>query len=250
MAAIEEDLDYIYERDLRVLPTMAVVLAQQDFWAADPRTGIDWQQMLHGEQFLTIHRPLPASGTVVGKAQVVDIYDKGAAKGAVLVVCNELADGATGEPLASVGYSVVLRNNGGFGGSAEGAPIPHPTPAGEPDAALALATRPEQAFLYRLSGDYNPLHVDSAVARTAGFERPILHGLCTYGVVCRAALKLLCGNDPARLRVFNARFASPVYPGETIRTEIWRQGSGRAALQARVVERDTVVMRNGYLEYA
>ncbi len=242
------DRRFIYEKDLQALPTLATVLAQPHFWAADPETGIDWRHMVHTGQFLTIHKPLPTSGIVSGRQRVVGIWDKGADKGAVMLVHNEISD-ERGEPLAMSGFSVLLRGNGGFGGSAEGIPVPHPMPGTAPELAIALPTRPEQAFIYRLSGDYNPLHVDPEAARLAGFERPILHGLCTYGIACRAALQLLCDGDPARLRVFDARFASPVYPGETIRTEIWRQGEGRAALQVRVLERGTVVLRNGYIEY-
>lgn len=244
-----EDYKYIYEKALVALPTLATVLAQPGFWAADPRTGIEWRHMIHTEQFLQIYKPLPVAGTVIGQMHVVDIYDKGADKGAVMVVRNEISDAATREPLAMSGFSVLLRKNGGFGGSSEGIPMPHSTPTIAADTLLDLPTRPEQAFIYRLSGDYNPLHVDPEAAQLSGFEQPILHGLCSYGVAGRAVLKLLCENDPSRLRVFNARFASPVYPGETIRTEIWRQGPGRAALQARVVERDIVVLRNGYVEY-
>jgi acyl dehydratase len=244
-----DDLRFIYEKELVALPSMATVLAQPGFWAADPRTGIDWHHMLHTEQYLKIYKPLPPAGSVIGQMRVIDVYDRGADKGALLVAHNEIRDAATGEPLAMSGFGALLRRNGGFGGSTEGMPVPHPTPTATPDLTLDLPTRPEQAFIYRLSGDYNPLHVDHDVARIAGFQQPILHGLCSYGVATRAVLKLLCCNDPARLRTFNARFASPVYAGETIRTEIWRQGPGVAAVQARVVERDTVVMRNGFVEY-
>ena len=244
-----DDMKFIYEPQLTALPTMAVVLAQPSFWVAEPETGIDWHNMLHSEQFLRIHKPLSAAGRVTGQTRVVDIYDKGAEKGALMLIENEIRDAATQELLATCGFSVMLRKNGGFGGSSEGAPTPYPTPACAPEFVLELPTRPEQAFIYRLSGDYNPLHVDPAIARIAGFERPILHGLCSYGVTCRAVLKLLCDNDPARLRIFNTRFVSPVYPGETLRVEIWRQQPGVAAVQTRVVERNTVIMRNGYVEY-
>lgn len=244
-----DDLRFIYEKNLTAFPAMAAVLAQPKFWLNDPQTGIDWQHVLHAEQFLKIHNPLPTAGTVIGQMRIVDIYDRGRDKGALLLAQNEIHNADTNEPLAISGFSVMLRNNGGFGGCAEGIPAPHPMPTSAPDMTLDLPTRPEQAHIYRLSGDYNPLHVDMDVARIAGFERPILHGLCSYGITMRAALKLLCDNDVSRLRKFNVRFCNPVYAGETLRAELWKQGSGAAAIQARVVERDVIVMRNGYIEY-
>lgn len=249
IADVPDDMKFLYEPDLAALPTLAAVLAQPSFWVAEPEAGIDWHHMLHTEQFLRIHKPLPAAGQVVGQSRVVDIYDKGADKGALLLIENELRDVGTQELLATCGFSALLRRNGGFGGSAGSAPTPYPTPDRAPEMVLDLPTRPEQAFIYRLSGDYNPLHVDPEIARLAGFDTPILHGLCSYGVAGRAVLRLLCDNDPARLRVFNIRFASPVYPGETLRVEIWRLQPGVAALQVRVMERDAIVMRSGYVEY-
>lgn len=249
----EDDLHYVYEGvrggELKALPMMAVNLGVGPFWMMDPATGIDWQKILHGEQYLTLHRPLPVSGSVIAHHSVDEIYDKGEAKGSVLYARREIVDAATAEPLATLVAAVFLRGNGGFGGKSEGAPKPHPVPARDADAVLDLTTRPELAAIYRLSGDYNPLHIDPAVAISAGFPRPIFHGLGTYGVAGRALLKLLCGNDPARLRKMNCRFANPVFPGETIRTEIWHEGSGAAAFRCKVVERDLLVLNNGYVEY-
>jgi acyl dehydratase len=244
------DLQFIYEEGLVALPTMGVVLATGPFWMQDPATGIDWKRILHGEQMLSVHRPLPAQGTVVAESTVDEIYDKGADKGAVMYLTRRLYDHATGDLLVTIGSSCFMRGNGGFGGKSDGAPRPHPLPADRPaDRALDLATRPEQAALYRLSGDYNPLHIDPAVARAAGFARPILHGLCSYGIVGRAILKLLCANAPARLRRLDVRFASPVFPGETIRTEVWHEGDGRAAFRALALERNVVVLNHGLAEY-
>ncbi|MDP2005335.1 MAG: MaoC/PaaZ C-terminal domain-containing protein [Rubrivivax sp.] len=246
-----QDPQFVYERGLQALPTMAVVLAGGGFWLADPALGIDLARMLHGEQFLRLHKPLPATGTLVGRHAVEEIYDKGADKGAVMFLARRLYEQATDELVAEVRMSIFLRGTGGFGGTAEGQPKPHPVPTDRaPDATLDLITRPEQAALYRLAGaDPNPIHIDAGMARRAGFERPILHGLCSYGVAGRAVLKLLCGNEPEKLRRFDLRFASPVYPGETLRTEVWREGPGRAAFQVRVVERDLLVLSNGCAEF-
>jgi acyl dehydratase len=246
-----EDLKFVYEEGLVALPTMAVTLAPGPFWMQDPATGIAWQQILHGEQMLTMHRPLPPSCTVISENSIDEIYDKGADKGAVMYLTRKLFDKASGELLMTVGSSAFMRGNGGFGGKTDGAPRPHPVPSDRPpDLVLDLATRPEQAVLYRLSGDYNPLHIDPAVARAGGFGKPILHGLCSYGIAGRAVLKLLCDNLPARLKRLDVRFASPAYPGETIRTEVWREDDGRAAFRARVVERDVVIINNGFAEFA
>ncbi|EIK93744.1 maoC-like dehydratase [Pseudomonas sp. M47T1] len=246
----DEDLCFVFEQGLKALPTLPAILGDGPNWMADPATGIDINKVLHGEQFLTLHQPLPTSGTVVGRTRIEEIYDKGADKGAVIYLTRTLHEQSSGTLLATVGYTVFLRGNGGFGGSAQGAPVPHAVPTDRPaDLSLDLITRPEQAVLYRLSGDANPLHIDPRLSRQAGFDRPILHGLCSYGIAGRAVLKLLCGNDPARLRRFDLRFATPVFPGETLRTEVWRQGPGRAAFRVKVVERDVVVLNNGLVEY-
>jgi acyl dehydratase len=145
--------------------------------------------------------------------------------------------------------SSFLRGDGGQGGSDEPQPKPRPLPDRAPDEIVTLKTADNQAMIYRLSGDYNPLHIDPEVAKVGGFDRPILHGLATFGVAGRAILSALCGNQSARLKRLDVRFASPVFPGETIRTEIWREEDGRASYRAVVVERDLVVLNNGYVEY-
>ena len=247
----EADLKFVFERKLQALPTFAALLAGSSDWMADARTGIDLAQVLHGEQFLTIYRQLPAEGAVQGVETVDEIYDKGPGKGAVMYLSRKIHDAVTGDLLAMSGYSIFMRGNGGFGGSAQGQPKPFPMPQDrDPDASLAMITRPEQAAIYRLSGDYNPLHIDPAMARLAGFDKPILHGMCSYGIAGRAILNLRCGADPSRLRKLNVRFASPVYPGETLVTEIWDLAPGRLAFRVKVLERDTVALNNGYAEYA
>ncbi|MGE5501374.1 MAG: MaoC/PaaZ C-terminal domain-containing protein [Ignavibacteriales bacterium] len=244
------ELQFVYEEGLKALPTMAVVLAYPGFWAKDPKYGLDWRRVLHGEQSIELHRPLPVAGELRGLTTIDAIFDKGADKGAVLYSSRRIEDVASGELVATVRHSSFLRGDGGFGGRAEGAPKPHPIPERAPDMVLQMKTRPEQALIYRLSGDYNPLHIDPEVARQAGFGAPILHGLASYGVVGRAVLRALTGGDPGRLRRYDVRFSSPVFPGETLEVALWREGAGRGALAARVVERDVRVLQNGYVEFS
>jgi acyl dehydratase len=239
-----EDLSFVYEEGIRVLPTMAVILGHPGFWLKDPKTGVDWRKVLHGEQGVILHKPLPASGTVIGRSRVTEIVDKGADKGALLFLERDVIDKASGDLLCTLTATTFLRGEGGFGGPAGPTPEPHRVPERPSDVAIDLPTLPQAALIYRLSGDYNPLHADPAVAKAAGFPRPILHGLCTFGVVGRALLKACCGDDPLGLKKMQARFSAPVFPGETIRTEIWRDGMA-VSFRARIVERDIVVLNNG-----
>lgn len=242
----ESDLRFVYEDGLAAFPTLAVVLGYPGFWLKDPTTGVDWRKILHGEQGLTLHAPLPHRGKVIGRTKIIEVVDKGD-KGGLLLSERDVVDAASGRLLATLRSTTVLRGDGNFGGPAGPVPQPHALPDRQPDAYLDLATLPQAALIYRLSGDYNPLHADPRVAASAGFKQPILHGLCTYGVAARAVLKLCGNNDPAALARFDVRFSSPVYPGETIRTEIWRDASA-VSFRARVVARDMIVLNNGYAE--
>lgn len=241
-------LDFVYEPRLRAMPSMAVVLGYPGFWIRDPGTGVDWVKVVHGEQSLILHQPLPVEGELTGISRVTGIVDRGAGKGAMVYSSREVRD-AAGTLLATLEMTTFARGDGGYGGPAGPVKAPHPEPEGAPDITVDLPTRPEAAIVYRLNGDFNPLHIDPDIARAAGFERPILHGLCTFGVVCHALMRTLCDYDPARFGRMDLRFSSPVYPGETIRTEIWRQPGG-AAFRARVVERDKVVVSNGRFLHA
>ncbi len=234
-------LDFLdHHRALRAVPTAAVVLGHPGFWMADAATGIDAVQVVHGEQGVVLHRPLPVTGEVVGRTRITGLVDKGPGRGALLYAEKLLLDDAGGL-LATLTSTTVLRGDGGFGGPAGPVRPPHPVPDGPPDWTMDLLTRPEQALLYRLNGDDNPLHADPALAARAGYPQPILHGLCTLGVVGHALLATLGGYDPARFQEMHLRFTAPVFPGETIRTEGWHGG----AFRARVVERDVVVVNNG-----
>lgn len=251
------ELRFVFEEQLQALPTMAVVLGYPGFIWRDPALGADWKKVLHGEQSTILHRTLPVEGEIIGETRIEALFDKGADKGAIALVTREIHDGA-GHHLATSRATTFLRGDGGFGGSSDGAPVPHRLPERAADHSVTLTTAANQAQIYRLSGDLNPLHIEPAVAQAAGFDAPILHGLASYGVVGRALLAGVCGNDPQRIRRMDCRFSSPVYPGETIVTEIWDEGAlpagerdagGRSiAFRARVAERDTIVLNNGYAE--
>ena len=244
-----EELDFVFEERLKALPTMAVVLGYPGFMWRDPAIGADWTKILHGEQSIIIHKPLPAEGAFIGENRITHLFDKGAEKGAIALVKRSIK-GKDGTHYADAIATTFLRGDGGFGGSSEGAHVPHPVPDDRAsDLSEALPTANNAALIYRLSGDLNPLHVDPAVASSAGFERPILNGLATFGVVGRSLVSELMDNAPERLRRMDARFSKPVYPGETIRTNIWREGNGRAAFRAYSVERDLLVLNNGYVEF-
>lgn len=241
-------LKFVYEDGLKALPTMPVVLAPLARAGVD--LGINRTLVVHGEQGLTLHKPVPASGTVIGRTYLDEIVDKGAGKGALLYFRREVLNKETGEFVASITSTTFARGDGGFGGPAGPAKPIHELPARAPDLSCDIATLPQAALIYRLSGDYNPLHADPGFAKAGGFPRPILHGLCTYGVAGHALLRLLCDYDPTRLKRMDVRFSAPVYPGETIRTEIWREGGGRFGFRCRVVERDMVAINNGLAEVA
>ena len=245
-----DQLRFVYEDGLKALPTMAAVLAYPGFWAKDPATGIDWKKVLHGEMGVIIHKPLPAAATVIGRTVIDEIIDKGEGRGALLYSHRDVRDKETGQLLATLTSTSFLRGDGGFGGPSGPTRPVHALPEDAPDLACDLRTLPQAALLYRLNGDYNPLHADPEVAAAAGFPRPILHGLCTFGVAGHALLRTLCGYDPARLRRIEVRFSSPVFPGETVRTEIWRDAPGRAGFRCRVVERDVIAINNGLVEFA
>lgn len=249
-----DQLKFLYENDptFHVLPTMAIVLAGPGFWAQDPATGITWKTILHGEQGLILHKPLPRAGTVIGKTRVTEILDKGEGKGALIFTERSLWDKTSGEHLATLSGTSFARSDGGFGGPNVPQPKPHPIPERDPDEFIDVPTNVGAALLYRLSGDYNPLHADPEVAAAANFERPILHGLGTLGIAAHALLKQHCESDGSRLDALQIRFSSPVLPGQTIRVESWFEGldsngNQLISFRARLTETDAVVLNNGRL---
>lgn len=240
-----DELPFVFERDLKALPSQATVVAWDDSWAL--KTGLNLVMVVHGEQRITLHRPLAPQGRVASKVRIREVFDKGPGRGAVLLVENALRDASNGQPLATLLSTVFARGDGGFGGPAGNGPAPHAIPERAPDVGVTAKTQPNQALFYRLCGDRNPLHADPAFAKAAGFPRPILHGLCTYGHAVRAVVKAACDHDPARVAHIEARFTAPVFPGETIHTEIWRDGN-IVSFRARLVERDVIALDHGKVE--
>ncbi|MCG8371202.1 MAG: MaoC family dehydratase N-terminal domain-containing protein, partial [Proteobacteria bacterium] len=211
------ELGFVYEQGepLRTVPTMATVLVPEMFPVG---LGWDYNQILHGEQRLKLHRPLPPAADLLVNKRVVDAFDRGPSRGALILLEAEGRLASDGTALFTLGCSIVARGDGGFGGpKGKGIP-PHRTPRREPDLSCAIETRADQALLYRLTGDRNPLHADPARARAVGFDRPILHGLCTLGVACKAVLQTICDYDHTLIEEFDARFSAPVLPGDTITT--------------------------------
>jgi acyl dehydratase len=213
----------------QVLPTMAVVLGFGGGGAIASVGQFNFAMLVHGEQGIELHKPIPVEGEVETVGEIVGIWDKG--KGAVIETKSQSVDTSTGEPLFSSTSSVFIRGEGGWGGERGPSGPKNPPPERDPDHEVAYVTRPDQALLYRLSGDRNPLHSDPSFAALAGFERPILHGLCTYGFTGRALLHALCGGEAERFRSMEGRFSSPVMPGERLNVRMWEIGKGEALFQ-------------------
>jgi acyl dehydratase len=228
----------------QVLPTFAVLVAQARIGRS--LGDFDRAMLVHAEQHFELHRPLPVEGTVSTTSTVTGIYDKGS--GALVVTENVAVDVATGEPLVTSRGGTFIRGEGGFGGP-RGADQPWELPDRAPDHQVVRETRPEQALIYRLSGDRNPLHVDPKFAARGGFSQPILHGLCTYGVTGRALLRALCDGDPARFRSMSGRFSRPVLPGEPLTVSIWRVADGETALFQTTRKDGTVVIDRGRMQF-
>jgi len=238
-------LMFVYEEGLKALPSFPVVMAHPGFWQRDLDTGLDYRRMVHGEQRTTIFRPLPTAGVVHGRSSVVGVADKGEGRGALAEYQRELRDEA-GNLLAVSSQTLFCRGDGGVG---SGGTMPAPlrdTPERAPDLVTEQQTLPQQALLYRLSGDYNPLHADPAAARQGGFDRPILQGLATYGAACFMLITAL-GCAPEAVRRLDCRFKSPAYPGDRFELRIWREPGG-ASFELREPQRGVVLLGNGFME--
>lgn len=237
-------LKYVYERDLKAVPSICGVLAHPGFWAKEPTLEIDWIRMLHGEQSFEIHSPIPPEGTVIGTYNIVAIEDKGPGKGAIIHQSKDLRDKATGRQLATVNSVLFARGDGGCGNFGTPQTPALPLPSDAPSMTCEFATLPQSALIYRLSGDYNPIHVAPAAAMEAGFDRPILHGLCTFGIATRAIIATLADDTPDHLASVSVRFTKPAFPGETIRTEFFGSGN-KVQFRSKAVERDVIVLDHG-----
>lgn len=248
----EAELPFVVENGayagrLKALPSQATVLNWDDSWGF--KSGINMLMVVHGEQRITLHKPLAPEGRILSKTRIKEAWDKGAGKGAVVLVETLIRDAASGEALVTLLSTVFARGDGGFGAPANQAPPPkpHAIPDRAPDLTISARTQPNQALFYRLCGDRNPLHADPSFAKAAGFPRPILHGLCTYGHAVRAVVKGACDHDPARVAHIEARFTAPVFPGETIATDLWRDGN-TVSFRARLEERGLVALDHGKVE--
>ncbi len=233
------ELEYTYEKNLKVLPSFGVIPTFGSMAGFESIPGLEFNPalLLHGEQDLVIHRPIPPEATIVNRGRVAELWDKG--KAALVVLEVESAD-TSGTPLFTNRYSLFLRGEGGFGGES-GPSAGNAPPERSPDGVIEKKTMPQQALLYRLCGDKNPLHADPAFAKMAGFDRPITHGLCSYGVVCKAIVDSLLGGDVTRVARYQARFAGAAFPGETYRISFWEEGD-RLVLAANSGERDAPII--------
>ena len=251
----EKELPFVYENNgLKVVPTFASVISRGEAPPQQQRmpqkSNINFMMVVDGERRITIHKPLPPKCDVVSDEHYLDILDKGEGKGAVLIQERVSRDAASGDKLFTIVTSIFARGDGGFGGKPQGGPQPHDIPERAADLVQECDTRPDQAFVYALSGDRNPLHRDPAFAKMVGFPRPILHGLCSYGTACRAVLSTVAEYQPERIRQFDVRFSKPVFPGETLVVELWQDGA-TISYRASVKERPgTVVLNNGLCRLA
>ncbi|MDA1075086.1 MAG: MaoC/PaaZ C-terminal domain-containing protein [Proteobacteria bacterium] len=242
-----KELEYVCESvGNRVIPSAATVLTKPN---SSARRGpslmskMNFALLLHGEQRLQVHQPLPQAAQTLISARTTGVYDKGKGKGALITneTTVKLADGS---PLYTLGSTMFFRGDGGFGGQSEGAPQPHTLPDRKPDMVCEMPGRIDQAMVYALCGDRNPLHRDPEFARKAGFDVPILHGLCSYGIACHAVLKTALDYDQTRMTGFDVRFSSPVFPGETQVVEMWEDGKV-ISFRVRIKERDVISINNG-----
>lgn len=241
-----DELKYVYENGQIALPSMATNFQYHSSLLMSAK--LNFVMVVHGEQKLSIVNPIPVSGDFLADMKVLNCFDKGASKGAIIDVETTVKLKSDGTEICKLISTTFARGDGGFDGP-ESPPQEIFEPEGSPDIVDEITTKPDQALIFRLSGDYNPLHSDPNFAKAAGFPKPILHGLCTYGVACRSIVKTACDNDVKKLKSFNCRFSSPVFPGETIVTEMWKNGND-INFQSKVKERDKIILKNGLSEIA
>ncbi|VTU46126.1 Enoyl reductase domain of yeast-type FAS1 (plasmid) [Variovorax sp. PBL-E5] len=241
------ELPYVFEEELQVFPTLPIVLGHPGPWMANPAMGIDRQMLVHGTQRLELHAPLRPGAPFVARNRILELVDKGADSGAIIVTERTLCDKASGALLARIESGTFCRADGGFGGQRDLSHDFKPVPDRAADQECRMPTQPNQALWYRLNGDRNPLHASPAFAARAGFPRPILHGLCTYSIAAHALMKM--AGAAARLRSIESRFTKPVFPGETIRVQAWNEPHGMA-FRAHVDTRQAMVLDRGLATFA
>lgn len=243
-------LRHVHEAQLQALPTLATVLAARFGWLYRTDTGVTAAQCVHAGQALRLHAPLPAAGEVVGTLAVTGIDDKGPGRGALVHFRRELRDAHRGMLLCTLDASMFCRADGHAVATHGAVPVVRaPLPARAPDAVIDTPTFGQQALLFRLCGDFNPIHADPVLARAAGFERPLLHGLSTYGAVAHALLRAFAAGDVRRFGAIEVRFSKPVYPGERLRTAAWSDGGGRVRFRTTVPQRGVTVLDQGFAEF-
>ncbi|BCG04203.1 enoyl-CoA hydratase (plasmid) [Paraburkholderia sp. PGU19] len=238
-------LRYVYERDLLVVPSMAVVLGYPGFWLRNPATGLDWKSVLHVEQSVTLHRALDPEGCVIGRNRVEEVYDRGDNRGAIMVTVRDIVDAQSGAPVATLRCTEFCRGEGNFGGPRPPSREIEPMPQTPPDHEVSVVISPRAALLYRLTGDDNALHVDPSVARAVGFDRPVLHGMCTFGTTVLSLVRLLVPDHPGAVRHLEVRFTAPVFPGDRLSIDVWHVGAGSVRFRVRVPSREAVVIDHG-----
>ena len=247
----ERQLRYVTEADQRVAPTMPVVFCHPGLWIKEPKLGLDWRKLVHVGQRLKLEGPLGSSGTISSRTCNAVVADRGEGRGAIIVQRREMSDQSTGRTVAAIESTYLARGDGGFSvADGRSDPLPEtaggPEPVGGDEIVLDMPTLPQSALLYRLSGDSNPLHSSPHAAAAAGFPRPILHGLCTYGLAARAILSALCDYDGGKLKEMYARFSAPVFPGETIRFLMTKTSDAEVRFEASVPAREVTVLKEGW----
>ncbi len=246
MGIDEADLPFVTGSTPLAIPTFAVDLAFGQRLLR-PDDDFDFAREVHGEQRTLFHHPLPPATTILGEVRITDIVDKGPGKGALVIQQVILTHKDSGKRLATATGTAFFRGDGGRGGTGTQSPTPHRLPERPADNTIETRTRPDQALLYQLNGDANPLHWDPAAAQAAGFDQPILHGLCSYGIAARAVIATFCSGAPAALARFDTRFSAPLHPGETLLTDLWRDGTA-VSWRCRSKERGVAVLTSGYCE--
>ena len=241
----QSQLKFVYEDRLVALPTLPMILGWPGLWFSDPATGIDASAVVNAAQALVVQAPVPVAGTIRSQTRIVNVFDRGAGRGALIHLERQIRDHTRDCLIATVRSSLLCRRDGGFGGP----PEPHgpitAIPDREPDHVVELPTLPQAHLLYRLNGDFHPLHVDPDAARSAGFSGPLLHGLATFGIAGYALLKTICHHQPERLRAIGMRFSAPFFPGETLAVELWRHGT-EVSFRAWARERNVKVLDRGF----